>query len=185
MQLKFKNPVRPDLTPTIQKRNRRLQAFFNAKNLDVRLHGDAQNPLMVLCGCVGLSAYVHNFDLRMLDKPNQGEVMNVFKLTEIVQGTRDEIVDWLQKYPQMPLYRIQHANSKLYLCGFNFVDREQKLGRYPVFAREDYHIYKQREAAEDILNMLKEDGYEAEITEPDLELVKSHVGPITFVGLEE
>jgi hypothetical protein len=32
--------------------------------------------------------------------------------------------------------------------------------------------------------MLKEDGYEAEITEPDLDLVKSHVGPITFVGLE-
>jgi hypothetical protein len=105
-------------------------------------------------------------------------------LTEIVQGTREEVVEWLQAYPQMPLYRIQHAGSKLYLCGFNFVDREQKLGRYPVFAREDYHIYKQREAAEDILNMLKEDGYEAEITEPDLDLVKSHVGPITFVGLE-
>jgi len=103
MQLKFKNPVRPDLTPTIQKRNRRLQAFFNAKNLDVRLHGDAQNPLMVLCGCVGLSAYVHNFDLRMLDKPNQGEVMKIFKLTEIVQGTREEVVEWLQTYPQMPL----------------------------------------------------------------------------------
>jgi hypothetical protein len=54
-----------------------------------------------------------------------------------------------------------------------------------VFAREDYHIYKQHEAAEDILNMLKEDGYEADITEPDLELVKSHVGPISFVGYQE
>ena len=185
MQLKFKNPVRPDLTNTIQKRNRRLQAFFSAKNLDVRLHGDAQNPLMVLCGCVGLSSYVHNFDLRMLDKPNQGDVMKIYKLTEIIQGTREEVVEWIQQYPQMPLFRIQHKDSKLFLCGFNFVDREQKLGRYPVFAREDYHIYKQREAAEDILNMLKEDGYEAEITEPDLELVKSHVGPVTFVGFQE
>ena len=118
MQLKFKNPVRPDLTSTIQKRNRKLQAFFNAKNLDVRLHGDAQNPLMVLCGCVGLSSYVHNFDLRMLDKPNQGEVMKIFKLTEIIQGTREEIVEWLQQYPQMPLYRIQHKDSKLYLMWF-------------------------------------------------------------------
>ena len=111
--------------------------------------------------------------------------MHIFKLTEIIQGTREELVEWMQQYPQMPLYRIQHADSKLFLCGFNFVDREQKLGRYPVFAREDYHIYKQREAAEDILTMLKEDGYEVEVTEPDLEMVKSHVGPITFIDSEE
>ncbi|NJM24773.1 MAG: hypothetical protein HC859_03885 [Bacteroidia bacterium] len=105
MQVKFKNPVKPELSGIVQKRNRRLQNFFSSKNLDVRLHGDAQNPLMVLCGCVGLSAYVHNFDLILLDKPNQGATMKTFKLTEIVQGTREEVIEWIQEFPQMPLYR--------------------------------------------------------------------------------
>lgn len=185
MQVKFKNPLKPELSGIVQKRNRRLQNFFSSKNLDVRLHGDAQNPLMVLCGCVGLSAYVHNFDLILLDKPNQGETMKTFKLTEIVQGTREEMIEWIQQYPQMPLYRIQLDKSDLWLCGFNFKDREQRLGRYPVFAREDFHLYKRKSYAEEIANMLQRDGYEVNIKDPDAELVKAHVGPVSFVAEEE
>lgn len=180
MHVKFKKAVRPELSGIIQKRNRRLQKFFSSKNLDVRLHGDAQNPLMVLCGCVGLSAYVKNFDLLFLNQPNQGEVVMTFKLTDIVQGTREEIVNWLQSYPQMPLYRIQFAKSNLWLCGFNFSDREKRLGRYPVFAREDSHLYKRKDYAQEIWEMLQDDGYNATIESPDYELVTSHVGEITF-----
>ncbi|MBL7856734.1 MAG: hypothetical protein JNM57_03520 [Cyclobacteriaceae bacterium] len=180
MQVKFKSPVNPELTGIVQKRNRRLQAFFSSKNLDVRLHGDAQNPLMVLCGCVGLSAYVKNFDLILLNKPNQGDVVKTFKLTEIVQGTREEVIEWIKEYPQMPLFRIQYSKSDLWLCGFNFRDREQRLGRFPVFAREDFHLYKRKAYAEEIHTMLANDGYDAHVTDPDLKLVKSHIGEITF-----
>jgi len=180
MQVKFKSPVNPELTGIVQKRNRRLQAFFSSKNLDVRLHGDAQNPLMVLCGCVGLSAYVKNFDLILLNKPNQGDTVKTFKLTEIVQGTREEIVEWIKSFPQMPLYRIQHARSELWLCGFNFRDREQRLGRFPVFAREDFHLYKRKAYAEEIWSMLKTDGYEVSVEDPNLKQVKAHIGEITF-----
>jgi hypothetical protein len=64
-------------------------------------------------------------------------------------------------------------------CGcFNCGDREQKLEGIR-FCPGRLHICKQREAAEDILNMLKEDGYDAEITEPD-QIAKPHVGPVTL-----
>jgi hypothetical protein len=66
------------------------------------------------------------------------------------------------------------------LCGFNFSDREKRLGRYPVFAREDSHLYKRKDYAQEIWEMLQDDGYNATIESPDFELVTSHVGEITF-----
>ena len=176
MKLRINRPLDEKMRALVEKRNIRLREFFSAKNLDVELTGDAENPMMVLGQAISLAAYVKNFDLLFLDKSHQGNTKRIFKLSKEVEGTREEVIELMRQAVHVGLFKIQEKKSGLYLAGYNFKDPENRKGRFPVFAREMSIVYKTSERANEMKSILEDDGYNVEVVKPDLVRLKVHLG---------
>lgn len=176
MKLRINRPLDERMKAIVLRRNAYLKDFFTSKNIDIELTGDAENPMMVIGQEISIAAYVKNFDLLFLDKSFQGNTKRIFKLSRDVEGTREELLELMKEAVHVGLFKIKEKKSGLYLAGYNFKDPENRKGRFPVFAREMSIVYKAGDRANEMKNLLDEDGYNVEVVKADLNRIKLHLG---------
>ena len=135
-----------------ERRNRYLMDFFAKVRLDIQLIGDPQKPAIIINSCYCLSAYVHNFNLHFTDQPHGGGIVQSYKLNSDYPISHNRFMSLYTNAEQRAVYKIKYKNSDLFLAGYNFVDRKNSRGKYPVFARKKFKIYFSQEKADEIIS---------------------------------
>lgn len=151
------------LEEMVQRRNKRLKSLFSRNGVNVRLVGDEQKPAVIMDESVVLSCYVKNFDLHFTKEPFSDEIVKTVKLKHDPEITRFEIQEVIELCKHRPVYRILLRNTELFLVGYNYLNSEDSVGRYPVFAKHKPKVYFDRAYAEKVAENLVEEGYEIEI----------------------
>ena len=151
-----------DLEEIIKRRNLRIKNFFKLCEISIRLLGDKNSPAMVINDKYVLNCYIHNFELRFTDNPIQGNVIYTVKLTEKPNFDKNKVMSCINDYEKRPLYKIKLNDSKttIYLSGYNFLNKEDGEGRYPVFSAYTPKVYFSEEKAIEISGELSKDGYD-------------------------
>jgi hypothetical protein len=92
----------------------------------------------------------------------QGNLIYTVKLTEKPNFDKNKVLSCISDYEKRVLTKIQLKNTKpiLYLSGYNFLDKENKEGKYPVFSSYVPKIYFSDEKAKDVIEELSKDGYD-------------------------
>ncbi|HEX3007717.1 MAG TPA: hypothetical protein VHO90_08900, partial [Bacteroidales bacterium] len=62
-----------------------------------------------------------------------------------------------------PVYKIKIKNADLYLTGYNYLNSEDGVGRYPVFAKHRPKVYFDLEYATNLAQTLNEENYDLEV----------------------
>jgi hypothetical protein len=157
----------PDFQAMLERRNSRFLKFFKDNGFpETRLIGDPEKPALLYKEQEVLSCYVHNFELRLMDKPFSDNVIEVIKLNTTSKEKMGGILrEWYETYEHRKVYKIRFLNSTLYLAGYNFLIRkkENPEGRYPVFARHHPKVYFSLEKAKEIAEELNKANYPVEI----------------------
>lgn len=141
----------------INRRNERLLKFFQFLGYEVKLHGNNNCPAVIRENKTVLSCYVHNFNLIFTNKPKNGEELFRLKLNadmheNLSDQTTNLLLNWLLNAEHRECYSIKTFNTNLRLAGFNFFDKENKIGeKYPVFAEHNFKIFFDKSYAEDIV----------------------------------
>lgn len=149
-----------DLKSLVKRRNRRLLAMFKHNGFNVRLIGDPQKPAVIWDEEYCISGYAKNFDFYFTSQPFDGEIVKMVKLTENITANRAEIEEALDRAEHRKVYKILlDGTSDLYLVGYNYIDPDNSVGRYPVFAKHKPKIYFTEDKAVEISDSLKEIGY--------------------------
>jgi hypothetical protein len=157
----MKRPLDRELKQTIEKRNKRLAAFFKQIGLDVEIIGDMETPAVIkenFC----LSCYVHNFNLMFTDHYDQGNELYRIKLQKDQEYDTELILNWLKTATHRRIYRIKMKDQPMYLVGYNFKNREESEEKYPVFGKYAAKIYFTEDYATDLINMYSLDYCEVE-----------------------
>lgn len=148
------------LRNTVKRRNRWLRQAFEVMDGQIRIIGDPESPAIIYNDAFVLSAYVKNFFLIFKDRPSGGKVNTTFELMEDFRLSREEIMHQIRIANHREVYRVQFLKSSLFLTGWNFIDRDKKEGKYPVFARINPKVYFTSERAEAIIIDLEALHYE-------------------------
>jgi hypothetical protein len=138
---------------TVKRRNKRVEALFNRLGFEVTLIGDENKPAIVLdkynkC----LSAYVHNFELRFVKSPSSNEIVHTHKLIQNpTQNEIKKVFETIENTVHKDVFKIGLYGTQLSISGWNYLDRENSSGIYPVFSKHRVKIYFSRERAEEIV----------------------------------
>jgi len=163
MEWKEMDKKSEDFLAMLERRNKRFLNFFKTNGFkETRLIGDPEKPALLYNEELVLSCYVHNFELRLMDKPFSDNVIEVIKLNGFLNEDFSEMIkEWYKTYEHRKVYKIQFQESLLYLAGYNFLVRrkENPEGRYPVFARHHPKVYFSLEKANEITGELEKAGY--------------------------
>jgi hypothetical protein len=151
------------LEELVLRRNKRLLSFFISNGFNVRIVGDEQKPAVILEETSVLSCYVKNFDLFFTKAPFSDEIVRQFKLKHDPDVTSLEIQEAIDMCQHRPVYKIRLKGTALYLTGYNYLNSEDGVGRYPVFAKHKPKVYFDAEYAEKLVESLTEEEYELEI----------------------
>lgn len=151
------------LEDMVSRRNKRLKNLFVVNGIDVRLVGDEQKPAVIMDEHVVISCYVKNFDLHFTREPFSDEIVKTVKLKHEPEITRLELQEVIETCKHRPVYRVKHTGTDLFLVGYNYLNSEDAVGRYPVFARNKPKVYFDLSYAEKVLENLTEEGYPIEI----------------------
>lgn len=151
------------LEEMVARRNKRLKSLFSRNGVNVRLVGDEQKPAVIMDESVVLSCYVKNFDLHFTQEPFSDEIVKTVKLKHEPEITRYELQETIELCKHRPVYRILLSGTELYLVGYNYLNSEDSVGRYPVYAKHKPKVYFDRSYAEKVAENLDEEGYEIEI----------------------
>ena len=154
----------------VKKRNKRLEEFFkNAMpNRVIRIIGDENSPAVVIDFEYILSCYVNGFKLHF-QKENKGEdVFTISLAKEVLEYNESQFFSWYEDSTHRKIYRIRlrcpHVSQPdLFLSGWNFRNKIDKEGKYPVFSEYEPKVYFKLETAEDIDVELCLSGYDIEI----------------------
>lgn len=151
------------LEEMVDRRNKRLLRFFTSHGYDVRLVGDSQKPAVVLNEIVVLSCFVKNFDLHFTKEPFSDEIVKSFKLKNEIEATKHELQEAIELSTHRPVYKANLAGTDMYLVGYNYLNSEDAMGRYPVFAKHKPKVYFDKEYAVKLAESLKQEGYDINI----------------------
>jgi hypothetical protein len=151
------------LEELVIRRNKRLLSFFLTNGFNVRIVGDEQKPAVILDETSVLSCYVKNFDLFFTKAPFSDEVVRQFKLKHDPEVTSFEIQEVIDLCQHRPVYKIRITDSDLYLTGYNYLNSEDGVGRYPVFAKHKPKVYFDLEYATKLAQSLNEENYNLEV----------------------
>ncbi|HMT36136.1 MAG TPA: hypothetical protein PKC41_09770, partial [Chitinophagaceae bacterium] len=102
----MKRKLSKELKETIQKRNFRLQKFWDKLGLDVEIIGDMETPAIIK-GDYCLACYVHNFNLIFTDHYDQGSEVYRVKLQSIQEFETAPILEWLKTATHRRIYKIK------------------------------------------------------------------------------
>lgn len=138
----------------ITRRNERLERFFALlyENTDTRFRiiGDKNCPAVIIDETWCVSCFVKNFELNFTDKPNQGQIVATVKLQKDQIVDNEHITAVIAQSEHRPVFKLRYADTELFLAGYNFINKNDLTGKYPVFAREHPKIYFNREYAQQI-----------------------------------
>lgn len=173
-RIEFKTIDSRNAEEFFKKRAFRIEKFFNQRGIPVQLKGSEENPMIVLFDGMVLSAYVHNFELRFVDRPDQGDLIESIKLTwdNVNNYPLARLIEILKEGEQTAGYRIRIKGTEdLFLCGYAHKERDKsilydKKELFPVFGKLVPHVHKSREMAEEILEKIQND-YPVELNQWD------------------
>jgi hypothetical protein len=151
------------LEELVIRRNKRLLNFFLSNGFNVRIVGDEQKPAIILDETSVLSCYVKNFDLFFTKAPFSDEIVHQFKLKHDPEVTPAEIQEVIDLCQHRPVYKIRIIDTDLYLTGYNYLNSEDGVGRYPVFAKHRPKVYFDEEYANKLAQSLNEEFYNLEV----------------------
>ncbi len=151
------------LEELVIRRNKRLLNFFISNGFNVRIVGDEQKPAIILDETSVLSCYVKNFDLFFTKAPFSDEIVRQFKLKHDPEVTPAEIQEVIEICQHRPVYKIRISDTDLYLTGYNYLNSEDGVGRYPVFAKHRPKVYFDLEYATKLAQSLNEEDYNLEV----------------------
>ncbi len=152
------------LEEMVERRNKRLVFLFTSNGFNVRIVGDPQKPAVIQDEQVLLSCYVKNFNLHFTKEPFSDEIVKTVKLKHEAEITKYELQEVLDICKHRPVYKLKLASAEeLFLVGYNYLNSEDSVGRYPVFAKHKPKVYFNREYAERVLENLTGEGYNMEI----------------------
>lgn len=142
----------------ISRRNERLERFFSllydGSETRFRIIGDKNCPAVIVNESWCMSCFVKNFELNFTDKPNHGEIIAIIKLQKDQVIDREQIMGVINTSEHRPVYKLRYSDTELYLAGYNFTNKTEMTGKYPVFAKEHPKIYFSRDYAEQIADTL-------------------------------
>ena len=162
------NKQNAQLSDVVIRRNDLLERFFRECDVPVRIIGDPQKPVVVYAETAILSMYVSNFDLHFLLSPDGVELARV-KLRKHHGFTNQKLMDIILKAEHKAVIKIRLKNSDLCLAGYNFLDRAESEGRYPVFARYGHKVYFSKKYVDELVHELKAENYGVGIWVPALD----------------
>ena len=150
-----------DLKDLIERRNKRLDDLLKSLSINYKIIGDENHPCIIYEEKYVLNCYVHNFELRFTDAPFKGNVIYKVKLVQNQKLDVNKIMSCINDYPKRSVFKICINNTfpELYLSGYNFLNKDEKLGRYPVFSTYNPKIYLSEEKANEVKDSLTSDGY--------------------------
>jgi len=136
-------------------RNELLLAFFHSNSItNIRIIGNAENPLIVYQEKVRLSCYVKDMNLILLDSVDGSIISTLAINTKKVLDVESLLMDFLETSIHEKIWKIALTKSPaLFLTGFNYLDKILRKDKYPVFARLEPRIYITEEKA---INTLRE-----------------------------
>jgi hypothetical protein len=147
----------------VTRRNKRLLQFFNVHGYDVRIVGDIQKPAVIINDMVVLSCYAKNFDLHFTKEPFSDEIVKSFKLKADNEVSKLELQEAIELSTHRPVYKIRHTGTDLFLVGYNYLNSDEAMGRYPVFAKNKPKVYFDKEYADKLVENLKNEDYLLEV----------------------
>ena len=153
-------PRDESLEQMVERRNKRLLRFFTSLGYDVRLVGDAQKPAVILNEVIVLSCFAKNFDLNFTREPFGDEIVKSFKLKADNETTKLELQEAIEQCTHRPVYKVSLTGTELYLVGYNYLNSEESMGRYPVFAKHRPKVYFDREYIGKLVESLRNEGYD-------------------------
>lgn len=151
------------LEEMVARRNKRLKSLFSRNGVNIRLVGDDQKPAVIMDEAVVLSCYVKNFDLHFTKEPFSDDIIKTIKLKHEPEVTRLELQEVIELCKHRPVYRVMLKDTELYLVGYNYLNSEDSVGRYPVFAKHKPKVYFDRTYAEKVAVNLQDDDYDIDI----------------------
>lgn len=161
---KLKSMAREEtMEELVTRRNKWLLHFFTMNGYDVRIVGDAQKPAVVLNEMAVLSCYVKNFDLHFTKEPFSDEIVKTFKLKSEMDVFKHELQEAIELSTHRPVYKVKLKGSDMFLVGYNYLNSEDAMGRYPVFAKHKPKVYFDKEYAVRLVESLSNERYSVEI----------------------
>ena len=151
------------LEDMVARRNKRLKRLFTENGFDIRLVGDEQKPAVILDEKIVLSCFAKNFDLYFTKEPFSDDIVLHVKLTKEITVNQYDIQQAIDASVHRQIYKIKLMDTDLFLVGYNYLNQEDSVGRYPVFARHKPKVYFSYEKAEEIFKLLEQDNYTIEI----------------------
>lgn len=140
-----------------------LHTFQHFLGNGVRVHGNVNNPKIILHNKWILSCYVHNFTINFCRDAERKEIDFRHKMTS---NTPENFPDqamfkkWIDSAERSECFLIKVDQEDLYLSGFNFIHQAntgEKM-RYPVFSEYNPRIYYSMDFAEKVLQDIKDGG---------------------------
>lgn len=158
------NKKKEEGVQVLERRDKFLIDFFKLVGISVKLIGDENNPAIVYNDNCILNAYIQNFKLNFTDSPNQGNIIYTVKLSENPSFDKNRVMGCINDYEKRPVFKvsIKGSNPMLYLSGYHYLNREERLGRYPVFSSYNPMVFFTKEKTDEICEELNNDGYSLE-----------------------
>ena len=148
------------LEEMVMRRNKRLKTLFSTNGINVRLVGDEQKPAVIKDEAMVLSCYVKNFNLHFTKEPFSDEIVRTVKLKHEPEIDKLELLQILDICKHRPVYKVRLNGTDLYLVGYNYLNSEDSVGRYPVFAKHKPKVYFDLEYAEKVADNLRTESYD-------------------------
>ncbi len=143
----------------ISRRNERLERYFSllydGSDTRFRIIGDKNCPAVIINESWCMSCFVKNFELNFTNKPNHGEIIATIKLQKDQIIDRKQILGYIVASEHRTVYKLRYADTELYLAGYNFTNKTEMTGKYPVFAKEHPKIYFSHDYAQQIVESLE------------------------------
>jgi hypothetical protein len=108
---------------------------------------DGKKPAVILDEKYVLSCYVKNFDLHFTKEPFSEDIVKSFKLKHEPEVSKLELLEAIELCAHRPVFKIKLSGTELFLTGYNYLDSENAVGRYPVFAVHKPKVYFEMEYA--------------------------------------
>ena len=150
----------------LQERNNKALALFTRNGFTVRWLGNEESPMFILDDEYLLSCHVNGNNLYFRTSPESGEILRTVRLTGDTFLTKYELEEILSRSSHLPVYRIQDESSGMYLIGYDFLKNEdnERMGRYPVFAKHNPIVYVSKSKAYSVIEELERSGYRVHMT---------------------
>lgn len=151
------------LVEMVIRRNKRLVSLFTRNGISVRLVGDPEKPAVIKNEETVLSCFVKNFNLFFTREPFSDDIVKTIKLKHEPEMNKYELEQILESCRHRHVFKLRLHGTNLFLAGYNYINSEDAIGRYPVFARHKPKVYFDKNYAENIANNLKQDDYQIEL----------------------